>query len=195
MKPITIWQFCAWCGKIANYRSAPRELYGTDCADPTITFCSTKCEDKYEEYRSSLKKVFPVEAAHTEEVELDISSMRLPANRPTPKRSIIEVDSNITLEDLIKVLEENQVDVPPGGYHNYIKSEQWARKSQAMRKYFKTCAICDSGIKLCVHHKHYETVGRERLKDLTVLCGDHHWEHEEKRIKEKKKKEDDNDRS
>jgi hypothetical protein len=183
MKPITIWQFCSWCGKIANFREAPREVFGTDCADSTITFCSKNCEDKY---KNNIQKIFHVESPPlTREPELDISSMRLPTNKPTPKRSIIEVDSNVTLEDLIKILAQNHVDVPSGGYHNYIKSEQWALKSQAMRKYFKTCAICDSDVKLCVHHKHYETVGQERLRDLTVLCGEHHWEYEEKRIKNK----------
>jgi hypothetical protein len=188
MKPITIWQFCAWCGKIADFKEAPREIYGTDCAriDPNV-FCSKTCCDNYKKHKSGRKKIEEYLGTLQEDdqkSELDISSMRLPTNRPTPKRSIVVVDNNITLEDLIKILEQNHVDVPSGGYHNYIKSEQWALKSQAMRKYFKTCAICDSDVKLCVHHKHYETVGRERLQDLTVLCGEHHWEYEKKRIEE-----------
>jgi hypothetical protein len=92
---------------------------------------------------------------------------------------------DITLQELIDTLEKNRIHVIPGGYHWYMQSKQWSLKSQAMRKYFKTCAICNSTKRLCVHHKHYNNVGRESLQDLTVLCGDHHWEYEEKRIKAK----------
>mgnify|MGYP005850827281 CR=1 FL=1 len=43
-----------------------------------------------------------------------------------------------------------------------------------------------------MHHKHYETLGYEKPQDLTVLCGDHDWEYEEKRIKAEKQNEDSN---
>lgn len=125
----------------------------------------------------------------------DLSTMKLPlkgnilskTSGTTSKFGLSEV---ISIVDLLAVLEDpaNRVTVPHGCYHQYIDSAAWKNKSRAMRAYFKTCAICNSTKKLCVHHKHYNTVGHEGLEDLVVLCGDHHWEYEEKRIKDKEEK-------
>jgi hypothetical protein len=126
----------------------------------------------------------------------DISAMKIPLKEsifvkpiePTTvspdKLSLSELSP---LLRLLAVLEDpaNRVTVPRGCYHQYAASSAWKNKSYAMREYFKTCAICNSTKKLCVHHKHYNTVGHEGLEDLVVLCGDHHWEFEEKRIKNK----------
>lgn len=125
----------------------------------------------------------------------DLSAMKVPLK----ENAFIEIEPAIEpakkiglfglspLLNLLFVLEdpENRVAVPRGQYHRYMASNVWKNKSRAMREYFKTCAICNSTKNLCVHHKHYDTVGHEGLEDLVVLCGDHHWEYEEKRIKAK----------
>lgn len=121
-------------------------------------------------------------------MELNLENMRIPLNSSAPKENI-KFSGAPTLNELVNLLKDTQVYVPKGGYHDYIKSDLWKSKSRAMRAYFKTCAICNSTKKLCVHHKHYETVGCEGIEDLTVLCGDHHWEYEEKRIKAKEQNE------
>ena len=100
------------------------------------------------------------------------------------------------LRNLLQILQENKVMVSrhngyhrdsyhKDSYHHYMQSDTWMLKSRAMRDYFKTCAVCNSDKHLQVHHKHYETLGHERLEDLTVLCGDHHWEYEKRRKEEK----------
>lgn len=119
-------------------------------------------------------------------MEFNLDSMRVPLDSPNPKIDV-NLSDDITLENLIHILETNRVYVPKGGYHAYMRSPEWKTKSAAMRMYFKTCAVCDSSLKLCVHHKHYESVGYEKLQDLTVLCGEHHWEYEKKRIEEKQR--------
>ena len=89
------------------------------------------------------------------------------------------------LHNLLQILKENHIVVLRGHYHNYMQSDQWMLKSRAMRDYFKTCAVCNSDKHLQVHHKHYETLGHERLEDLTVLCGDCHWAYEKQQKEEK----------
>lgn len=78
--------------------------------------------------------------------------------------------------------------MPYGGYEEYIRSEIWKRKSEAARAYFKSCGICNTKVDLVVHHKHYETLGREGLDDITVLCKRHHWEWEEQQKKKKERR-------
>ena len=58
------------------------------------------------------------------------------------------------------------------GYDKYIKSESWANKRAfALYKANYTCQHCkEQGKNLEVHHKHYDTLYRERLNDVEVLC-------------------------
>ena len=60
-------------------------------------------------------------------------------------------------------------------YKTYIKSEEWKVKREKFKEYKKhTCERCGSVNNLQVHHKHYETLGRESFKDLELLCGNCH---------------------
>ena len=67
-------------------------------------------------------------------------------------------------------------------YQEYIRSAEWKRRAkQAIEHYGGKCAICGSKDRLEVHHKTYQRLGRERMKDLEVLCsGCHGIEHEDK---------------
>jgi hypothetical protein len=63
-------------------------------------------------------------------------------------------------------------------YHDYIASEEWARKSEAAKiKAGYRCQLCSvSGliVQLDTHHNTYERLGNERDTDLVVLCTECH---------------------
>lgn len=59
-------------------------------------------------------------------------------------------------------------------YSEYIRSARWKRK-RAHRIYLSggECESCGTSVResnLEVHHLHYETLGRELMSDLEVLC-------------------------
>lgn len=55
-------------------------------------------------------------------------------------------------------------------YLEYISSKGWKSKARRLKQKFKKCQKCGYRNNLTVHHKHYQTLGRERDKDLIVLC-------------------------
>lgn len=68
-------------------------------------------------------------------------------------------------------------------YFAYLNSDHWLdvrrryRASKLVRKNKAgkiTCAYCDCTERLELHHKHYKRLGKEHLKDLILLCHDHH---------------------
>lgn len=67
-------------------------------------------------------------------------------------------------------------------YQKYINSARWkTKRKKAIAHYGGKCAVCGSTQNLTVHHKTYKRFGREKLKDLEVLCRDCHCiEHENK---------------
>ena len=69
-------------------------------------------------------------------------------------------------------------------YHEYIESAEWRRKRlAAIRKAKGCCATCGATEDLQVHHLHYKSLGREKLRDLQVLCVScHSLEHEDKHL-------------
>lgn len=63
-------------------------------------------------------------------------------------------------------------------YDEYMNSKQWRR----IRKWVLTfwgnkCALCTSSIRMSVHHRTYERLGKELLTDLIALCGRCHNVH------------------
>lgn len=60
-------------------------------------------------------------------------------------------------------------------YQSYLKSDHWRelRQAKLLEQDFR-CEKCKRKSCLEVHHKHYDTVGMEKLSDLAVLCADHH---------------------
>jgi 5-methylcytosine-specific restriction endonuclease McrA len=56
-------------------------------------------------------------------------------------------------------------------YRAYIKSARWRKKTHKARKYYRgVCQVCGTRRNLSVHHRHYRTLGRERMEDLELLC-------------------------
>jgi 5-methylcytosine-specific restriction endonuclease McrA len=93
------------------------------------------------------------------------------------------------LDKVLKVLTdpENQVFVHYGKYKEYLETDMWKRKSKALREYYGGCAVCNSIENLSVHHKHYHTLGREGLADVTVICWPCHRKYDDERKAEKAK--------
>lgn len=61
------------------------------------------------------------------------------------------------------------------GYRKYLKSESWQVKRLFAFKAAKhKCQRCGGIKKLEVHHKNYECLYHERLKDVEVLCAKCH---------------------
>ncbi len=60
-------------------------------------------------------------------------------------------------------------------YRKYLASPEWKAIAHETRiRYGNECALCCSRFGLEVHHRHYQTVGRERPSDLVLLCQKHH---------------------
>ena len=60
-------------------------------------------------------------------------------------------------------------------YGEYLETDYW----KAKRHYAKNaagwrCLICNASADLVVHHRTYERIGDEHLKDLVVLCRECH---------------------
>lgn len=60
-------------------------------------------------------------------------------------------------------------------YYEYIKSDKWKKKREhRLKQLGNKCKRCSSTYKLNVHHLTYKRLGREKSKDLTVLCNTCH---------------------
>lgn len=62
-------------------------------------------------------------------------------------------------------------------YQEYIRSKDWQVKADRFKTDANyTCERCKrycniiGGSQLHIHHKHYNTLGRERREDVSVLC-------------------------
>ncbi len=65
-------------------------------------------------------------------------------------------------------------------YIDYLQGKWWkGKRLQKLQSVRHRCERCSSTKKLQVHHKHYKSLGREKNKDLEVLCDScHDKEHE-----------------
>ena len=61
-------------------------------------------------------------------------------------------------------------------YYKYLESEKWKKKRDARLRIDRfTCQTCCATDRLEVHHKHYESLGREDVDDdLITLCRECH---------------------
>lgn len=56
-------------------------------------------------------------------------------------------------------------------YSDYLWTSEWGdKRAAALVRDRWRCRVCNSGDRLCVHHRSYARRGRERIDDLTVLC-------------------------
>jgi len=63
-------------------------------------------------------------------------------------------------------------------YQEYLKSEAWQDKREAMLSHWNNqCALCSSPNNLHVHHRTYKRLGHENETDLIVLCDRCHERH------------------
>lgn len=66
-------------------------------------------------------------------------------------------------------------------YKKYLKSYEWQIKRERALKYAGyRCQICNSEVRLEVHHRTYDNLGDEQPSDLTVLCHDCHKRHSDR---------------
>lgn len=70
-------------------------------------------------------------------------------------------------------------------YRKHITSEKWKKlRERVIAKRGKKCQKCRSTTRpLQLHHKHYDTFGNERMKDVRLLCMDCHIIEDKKRRK------------
>lgn len=63
-------------------------------------------------------------------------------------------------------------------YQAYLRSDHWRELSAAKIEDVNfRCERCRRKTGLEVHHKHYKTLGRERLTDIEALCRSCHEKH------------------
>jgi hypothetical protein len=56
-------------------------------------------------------------------------------------------------------------------YKEYLNTKHWLdKRSQVFESNGYECSKCKSKKQLHIHHKTYVRIGREKLKDLVVLC-------------------------
>lgn len=66
----------------------------------------------------------------------------------------------------------------PPIYAEYLLTDHWrTMRRLALEAGDWRCALCDNADLLEVHHRTYERLGQERLRDLVVLCEDCHARH------------------
>jgi hypothetical protein len=76
-------------------------------------------------------------------------------------------DYAITLERILEQQRKRMSELP---YSDYLQSDWWAYVRNEKLRTHRDCQICSSSINLNVHHRTYETIGREAQGDLLVLC-------------------------
>lgn len=63
-------------------------------------------------------------------------------------------------------------------YSEYLRSDHWReQREDALYRAENRCQICYSPDRLQVHHRTYIRLGREKPRDLTVLCENCHRRH------------------
>lgn len=63
-------------------------------------------------------------------------------------------------------------------YNAYLKSPAWFKlRDRVFRIQGRQCRNCGTGKRLTLHHKTYVRIGREKPKDMEVLCWKCHTEH------------------
>ena len=67
-------------------------------------------------------------------------------------------------------------------YNKRISSQQWKNmKCDIAKMRGNKCERCESQLKLSLHHKTYERLGKEPLSDLELLCEECHRKADEQR--------------
>lgn len=60
-------------------------------------------------------------------------------------------------------------------YKDYLQSKRWLRlRAAVFKRDGYRCVICNSNQDLQCHHRTYKRIFKERMSDLTTLCGSCH---------------------
>ncbi len=80
-------------------------------------------------------------------------------------------------------IECNLTDEIVYSYKDYLNTKHWQLIKRIKFNYFvHECAKCQSRVGLELHHKHYESLGKEDLDDLVYLCRECHQKtHDDKK--------------
>ncbi len=63
----------------------------------------------------------------------------------------------------------------PDWYRQYLLTDHWANTKDEVNYTHKSCVACNRSNDLHVHHRHYDSLGKEDTRrDLTLLCGSCH---------------------
>ena len=56
-------------------------------------------------------------------------------------------------------------------YQAYLRSSEWQVKRKLVLDYYgNRCAVCNSPVRVDVHHRRYDNIGSERFTDMITLC-------------------------
>jgi len=56
-------------------------------------------------------------------------------------------------------------------YKSYLETRHWQRiRKAALKRAGYRCQICGDQVPLSVHHNNYDSIGRERAKDVIAIC-------------------------
>ena len=68
-------------------------------------------------------------------------------------------------------------------YNEYLLSNWWLNKFEVVFKFHeRKCQICGSKNRIVIHHKTYEHLGNEPMKDLMILCQTCHIKEHKKEV-------------
>lgn len=94
---------------------------------------------------------------------------------PWPTDDPIREDRDELVVQLLRAEAEAVALLSVVPYDDYLHSAHWQRTRQlALEHYGRSCFSCGATSQLQVHHRTYERVGSERLRDLAVVCDDCH---------------------
>jgi 5-methylcytosine-specific restriction endonuclease McrA len=63
-------------------------------------------------------------------------------------------------------------------YNDYLLSPEWKSKREKVLVFWgHRCALCNSPIRVEVHHRTYDRMGQELMTDLIPLCDKCHERH------------------
>lgn len=82
--------------------------------------------------------------------------------------------AKVAFDLLCRTKKEKQKKVVKLEYRDYLKSDGWKKRRQALIESFPECVMCGVKHGLLLHHLNYKTLGSETLKDVVTMCGDCH---------------------
>lgn len=138
--------FCLRTGRRPQVRFHEFDRFGLNKDDGTCSLCDSYPWDRY---RAAIEK-------KKDECQSEFSAkLRAAYDQWEPYRAklVIAYSSN------------------RDRYYEYLQSAQWARiRAAVVERDEHACMVCNSTRSLNVHHRTYDRIGREEMRDLVTLC-------------------------